>query len=396
MKILIVSQYYYPERNSISDIAEGLSKLGHQVSVLTGKPNYGFKKILPEYKKVKYETRNGVEIFRVNLYPRKDSRLSIYRNYLSFHRNAKRFARHFKQEFDIVLSISMSPVTLIAPAILYSKKHKVPHVLYCEDLWPESTVATGAVRKGSLTYKILYKWSKSLYEKCNDIIISSPSFKEYFNDVLNIKDKTFNYINQPIIESTKDAEPHKYDGGYNFVYAGNIAKLQLTDVLVDAFKLINDKNYKLHLMGMGALVDNIKERIAAEHLEDKVFYHGALPIEQAEAFYKNADALIVPLKNVGYVGKTIPNKAIQYLKYSKPIVCISEGDAKELLKQVDGSLYSSDKPEDIAKAIKELAALSESKKKSMGQANKKLFNEELATDKIVKKLEKELLRVKSN
>ncbi|MBR0302082.1 MAG: glycosyltransferase, partial [Bacilli bacterium] len=191
MKILMVTQFYYPERFSTTDIAEELVKLGNEVTVLTGKPNYGYGYILKEYKKAKEENINGVRVLRTNLFPRKHSRLSIIRNYLSFHRNAKRKVKSLDDDFDIVLSISLSPVISIAPAIKYAKKHHVPHVLYCQDLWPESTVVTHAVRKNSLVYKILYRWSKSLYEKCDEIIISSPSFKDYFNNVLKISDKKF-------------------------------------------------------------------------------------------------------------------------------------------------------------------------------------------------------------
>ena len=111
MKILLVTQFYYPERFSTTDIAEELVKLGNEVTVLTGKPNYGYGYILKEYKKVKEENINGVKVLRVNLKPRKHSRISIIRNYLSFHRNAKRYVRKLDNDFDIVLSISLSPVT---------------------------------------------------------------------------------------------------------------------------------------------------------------------------------------------------------------------------------------------------------------------------------------------
>ena len=52
-------------------------------------------------------------------------------------------------------------------------------------------------------YKILFKWSKAIYEKCDRIVISSPSFREYFEKELIIKDKVFNVVNQPILNSTK-------------------------------------------------------------------------------------------------------------------------------------------------------------------------------------------------
>lgn len=390
MRILLVSQYYYPERNSVSDLAEGLVKLGHEVSVITGKPNYGFGHILPEYKHVKYEVINGVEIFRVNLSPRKNGRLSVSLNYLSFHRNAKRFARHLKQKFDVVLSVSLSPVISIAPAIVYASKNHIPHVLFCEDLWPESTVVTKAVRMNSIPYKILYKWSVSLYQKCDEIVISSPSFKTYFADVLHIS-KGFPYINQPILLSeSKQINPVIYKNKYNLVYAGNIGKLQLSDRLLEAIKLLKGKDIKLHFMGMGSELAHIQKQIDGEHLEDVVEYHGALPIEQAESYYENANALVVSLKNDGYVGKTIPNKAIQYLKYGKPILAIISGNAKELLNQAGGSLFSSEEPSDIAATMEKIVLLSKKEKQIMGENNAAYFNEYLSVDKIAKKLELEL------
>ena len=123
-------------------------------------------------------------------------------------------------------------------------------------------------------------------------------------------------------------------------------------------------------------------------------YEGALPIEKAESYYVNADALIVSLKNEGYVGKTIPNKAIQYLKYKKPLVGVIQGDAKELLEAANGALFASEEPEDIARAIKEIVHLDEKKKAQMGENNFKYFNDNLSVEKLVKKLETELVNLK--
>lgn len=391
MKILIVSQYYYPERNSVNDIAEGFVKLGHDVSVVTGKPNYGFDGMLPGYEKIKYEVINGVKVHRVKLYPRKKNHLSVSINYLSFHRNAKRFICHFKEQFDIVMSFSLSPVISIAPAIKYAKKHHVPHVLFCEDLWPESTIVTHAVRKDSILYKILYKWSVDLYKKCDKIIVSSPSFIEYFHNVLHITDKEFVYINQPILQSNrKEIAPIKYKDKFNIVYAGNIGSIQLIDKLVEAMTILKDKGIKLHLMGMGAELDKIKAIIKNQHLEELVTYEGALPIEKAEAFYVNADALVVSLKNEGYVGKTIPNKAIQYLKYGRPILGVISGDAKELLTKANGSIFASEDINDIANAIERICNLSKEEKEQLGQNNLNYYLENLEVDKLVLKIENEL------
>ena len=382
----MVTQFYYPERFSTTDIAEELVKLGNEVTVLTGKPNYGYGYILKEYKNVKEENINGVRVLRTNLFPRKHSRLSIIRNYLSFHRNAKRKVRSLDDDFDIVLSISLSPVISIAPAIKYAKKHHVPHVLYCQDLWPESTVVTHAVRKNSLVYKILYRWSKSLYEKCDEIIISSPSFKDYFNNVLKISDKKFPVVYQPILNSKENLEPIVYEKKHNFVYAGNIGTLQLTSELVEAMKLLKRDDSKLYLMGMGTNLEKIKKQIKDEHLEDKAEYVGALPIEKAERYYKNADALIVSLKNEGTVGKTVPNKAIQYMKYGRPLIGVIQGDAKDLLSKAKGTVFANENPQQIASIFEKLCGFSEEEKTHMGTNNMLYFNEFLTAEKLTNQL----------
>ena len=392
MRILLVSQYYYPERFSVTDIAESFVKQGHDVTVLTGRPNYGYQKILDEYKHVKYEEINGVKVHRVSVKPRKFSRISIIKNYFSFNINGKRFARHFKEEFDVVLSISLSPVISISPALVFAKKHSIPCVLYCQDLWPESTLVTHAVRKGSLTYKILFKWSKSIYSKCNRIVISSPSFREYFEKELNIKDKVFNVVNQPILNSTKHNEPINYENKHNLVYAGNIGKLQLTDLLVEAMKFVETSDVKLHLMGMGSELSQIKDKITKENLQDKVIYEGAYPIEKAEAYYVNADALIVSLKNEGYVGKTIPNKAIQYMKYGRPLLVVAKGDTYETLSIAKGSIFASEDAHDVARAIDEIFNLKE--KDQFGLNNKKYFEENFTTEKLTQLLVDELTSAK--
>ena len=394
MRILLVSQYYYPERFSVTDIAEQLVKEGNEVTVLTGKPNYGLHQIIPEYKKVKYEEINGVKIHRVNLRARKLSRLSIIRNYLSFHRNAKRKVNKLGNDFDIVFTISLSPVISIAPGIKYARKHKIPCVLYCQDLWPESTVVTGAVRKNSLMYKALYKWSVSLYKKCDRIIVSSPSFKDYFVNELHIGDKGFKTIYQPTLLSNKKSEQHVYEKKHNLVYAGNIGKIQLVDELVSAMSLLKDKDTKLYLMGMGSLLPHILERIEKENLQDVVEYVGALPIEKAESYYWNADALIIPLKESGTVGKTIPNKAIQYMKYARPLLGVIKGDAKELLSKANGSIFADENPESIADAIEQIISLNDKEKTQMGLNNKSYFESYLTTEELTKQINQELIDVK--
>lgn len=397
MKILVVCQFYYPERFTVSDICAELVSLGHDVSVVTGKPNYCYNEIIPAYRKVKYEIIDGVKVHRVNLYPRKQSRLSIIRNYLSFHRNAKAFMRRFNEQFDVVLSVSLSPVISIAPAVLYAKKHKVKHVLHCLDLWPESTVVTGAVKKDSPMYKMLFRWSRNLYLACDKIMVSSPSFADYFKEVLHIIDKPFPYVPQPSLGVHENLPPATFKKKYNFVYVGNIGTLQLIDEIAEAGKIIGTRgDVEVHLAGMGLQSENLKKYIADNSLKDIVTYYGPLPLEKAVTLYANADALIVPLKEGGTVGKTIPNKLVQYLKYGRPIIGSLSGDGRDVLVKTKGAVLADQNAESIANAMETIIDLPADKKEEMGRQNKLYYEEHFEIRRVAQLIERELLDTKNS
>ena len=143
---------------------------------------------------------------------------------------------------------------------------------------------------------------------------------------------------------------------------------------------------------MGSELNQIKEKIEKENLQDKVVYEGAYPIEKAEAYYVNADALIVSLKDEGYVGRTIPNKAIQYMKYGRPLLVVAKGDTKEILSRAKGSVFAEEDPKDIAKKIDEICDLKE--KDLLGLNNKKYFEENFTTERLTHLLLDELISAK--
>ena len=369
MKILIVCQFYYPENFVISKIAESLLSYGHDVTVLTGKPNYGYGEIIPEYKNVKYEEINGVKVHRVNLYPRKKSRLSIIRNYLSFWSNSKKWVRNCKEKYDIVYSMSLSPVTILSAGNLYKKLHKVKHVVHCVDLWPESTLITHAVKKDSLVYKILYKWSKSLYSKADKILIGSPSFKTYFDKVLNLRTDHISFVPQPSLIEDVNVETKDLGEGFNILYCGNLGIIQLINLIPESMKIVKDKSIKFHVIGMGPKTDELKSLIEKYSLQDTVIYHGPIPAKKAATYFKGADALYISLKAEGYVGNTIPNKLMMSMVYGKPIIGVVGGDAKEAIISSNGGVVASEDPLEIAKAIEHVASLDEQTRKKLGINN---------------------------
>ncbi len=391
MKILAICQYYYPENIVFTNVCEQLVKEGNDVTVLTGKPNYGYGQIIPEYKKVKYEEINGVKVHRVNLKARKKSRLSIINNYLSFWRSSKRWVRHCKEQFDIVYSMSLSPVTILSAGNLYKKKHHVKHVVHCVDLWPESVLVTHAVRKNSLTYKILYKWSRDLYKNVDHVIFGSPSYGEYFKKVLKLEKKT-SFVALPSLVEKADVEPVKLDGKVNLLYCGNLGLIQLINLIPESMNLVKDKEIKFHVIGMGPKTEELQSLIKQYKLEDTVIYHGPIPAKKAAAYFEAADILYVSLKGEGYVGKTIPNKLVMSMAFGKPIIGVLDGDGKMVLNESKGSFVAQPDKTSISVAIEKMASLSDEERKRLGKLNRAYFEDHFSLEKTGQSINEILLQ----
>ncbi len=374
VKILVVTPHYYPEGFSITPICESWAKQGHDVFVVTNRPNYGYGRILKEYRRVQDETINGVRVHRCFLFARKKSRLSIIANYLSFYVSSSLYLSSLKEDFDVVYSFSLSPIIAVSGANKYKKRHHVPHYLHCLDLWPESVLATRAMKKRSLGYRLLYHWSKSIYSKADEIMVSSPSFETYFREELKLKDVPIAYVPQPAFLSPQEGEDIIYCTPNNFLYAGNIGSLQLVENLVLGFSLLFEGEATLHIIGMGSRKEAVESLIKEKRLEGRVIYHGPLPRKQTSRYYGNCAGIIVSLKDEGYAGKTIPNKLISSLCFGKPIFALIGGDGRKLLEKTGGAFFGEgNTPEEIAEGIRAFLALSEERKKEMGRKNLSYF-----------------------
>jgi glycosyltransferase involved in cell wall biosynthesis len=388
MRILVLCQYYYPENVVITPICEALVHEGNDVDVVTGKPNYGFGHILSGYENIKDEVINGVHIHRVNLIARKKSRISLIRNYLSFWRNSKHYLRHLHEEYDLVYSMSMSPLISVEGGGIYAKIHRKPHVIHCLDLWPESAVIAGKVRKNSLFYKILYHWSRKIYSSADEVLISSPSFASYFSEVLKLPEKKVLFVPQPPLVNPLPPKGLVYSKPYNLVYAGNVGNLQLVENYVKACAFLKSRDdFQFHIVGSGARLNVVLKLIQENKLQDIVVYHPTVPASEVPSFFTNATALLVPLADTSSpVSKTIPNKLISSLAYGRPILASIGGDGKKVLESAGGSLFASEEPKEIAGTIEKMLSLSAEERLAMGQANKAYFDQNFDFNKVMGQL----------
>ena len=389
MKVLIVCQYYFPENFIITRIAEQMVLDGYEVHVLTGKPNYGYGYILPAYKNISEEVVNGVNVHRVNLYPRKQSRLSIIRNYLSFWKNSKKWVRKTKLEFDYVYSMSLSPVTICSAGNLYARKHNVKHIIHCLDLWPESVLVTHAVRQKSLIYKILFKWSRGIYGGADKILISSPSFKQYFEKTLKLPTKNIHYVPQCSLVEDSDIAAFDYGSGTHILYCGNLGLIQQIPLIIEAMDLLRDKDIYFHVIGMGPMSNYLINEIKERRLENKIIYHGPIVAKLASAYFKRADALYVSLKGEGTVGKTIPSKLLMSMAFGRPIVGVIQGDGKDILEDSGGAFLADENPESVKNALLAISNLSTKEKTRLGLLNKFYYESHFSLRTVTDLIEKE-------
>ncbi len=142
MKILIVSQYFWPENFRINDLAIGLSDEGHDVSVITGMPNYPTGGFFKGYSILgpKFEFYKKIKVYRAILFPRGGGgKIRLFLNYFSFAFFASiRILFLSNNKYDIIFVHEPSPITVGLPAIILKKIKKIPIVFWVMDLLPES------------------------------------------------------------------------------------------------------------------------------------------------------------------------------------------------------------------------------------------------------------------
>ena len=334
MKILIVSQYYYPEQFQINEIAPELVKRGHDVTVLTGLPNYPKGEIYPGYEKgqKRKEVINGVKVIRVEEHPRKTGGKNLILNYMSFYKNGLAAAKKLKNDYDVVLCYQLSPVTMLKPAVVYAKKNKKPLLTYCLDIWPESA-------KDHLNIPVVYSaitaLSQSLYRACDHISVTSRPFIDYFEKVIGFDRNKMSYIPQHADMSMLDIDFTTPDNDVaDFMYAGNMGKGQTLDVIIKATAELKDRNdFIVHMVGDGSRRAELEELTRQLGVEDKVIFYGNQSRDAMPDFYKKADALLITLRGNNAVGNTMPGKLQMYMTTGKPILGAINGAANEVIKE---------------------------------------------------------------
>ena len=383
MKILLVTQYFWPENFRINDLALELKSRGHEVTVLTGKPNYPEGRFFDGYgffSKSK-ESFYDIPIFRVPILPRKNgSGVHLALNYLSFAFFSSIFALFHRKKYDTSFVFAISPITMVFPAIVHKKWHGTKIGLWVQDLWPESVVAAGKF-ESKFVYNRLTRMVKYIYRQTDKIFISSkgfaPSILEKCND-----DTKIHYLPNwaEDIFLVSDIKKEKYKNqipeGFIIMFAGNIGEAQDIDhVLKAAIETKKDKMIKWVFVGEGRKKKWLEEQIQTYDLIDTVLLLGRYPLEEMPHLYIHADLLLVSLKDEEIFNLTVPAKTQSYMAFGKPIVAMLNGEGASVIQEAQcGITVPAGDYKTLAKKICDVKLMDQERLQQMG-ANGKQFYE---------------------
>ena len=399
MKILAVSQYYWPEPFNVSDICEELAKRGHEITVLTGIPNYPEGRVYPGYESGnrRIEEKNGVKILRSWLLPRRTGAINRLLNYESFSRAASRRTRQLSNDFDVVLAFEISPVMSANPAIAYCKKNKTPLLLYVIDIWPECLLS-GGIKRDSFIYNHYKKVSTRIYSEGDVIAVTSPSFKTYISRLLN---REINVVNLPqyaedIFKVDQAEKPNQYKSdSINLTFAGNIGAAQSVETIVKAANLVKaHKNIAFHIVGYGSELENCK-KLAASFGLTNVIFHGRQPLHQMPNYHFVSDAMVATFSNSPMLAYTLPRKIQSYMAAGRPIIGSVAGEAKSVIEEAGCGLYCD--PEDyeaLAQKCIEFSKMPKEQREQMGKLAKKYYEEHFSRKVFFEILEAQLNNLK--
>ena len=333
MKILAICQYYYPENFQINDICEQLVHDGNEVTVITGLPNYPSGIIPCEYKhgQNRDEMINGVRVIRCFEIARRKGIVGLAVNYLSYCISATFKANKLTGDFDIVFVYQLSPVLMAIPGIKYAHKNKIPLLLYCCDLWPESMKLI-IKEEHNFLFQVIKKISTSIYTACNRILTQSTSFIPYMEHVHSIPHNKLAYLPAFASEDYLKIAPTSGTGTINFVFLGNIGIAQNVEGIIDAVAGLSDlEGFLVHIVGDGSNLENVMRKVSNLGLDNNIRFYGRRPVKEMPYFYKLADACIVSLNADNLTGLTLPSKVQGYMAAGKPIIGMIDGSAREVI-----------------------------------------------------------------
>ena len=390
MRILLLTQLFQPEPNHLKGLAfaQELLKQGHEVEVLTGFPNYPGGRLYPGYRMRLFQREKigGVDILRIPSFLSHDrSGLRRLLSYVSFALSAACWGV-FKVRRPDVVHVYQGAATLALPAMILRVLRGAPYVLDVQDLWPESVTGSGMLRV-PFGEALLSVWCRLTYKLAARIVVLSPGYKLAIagrGAPANKIEVVYNWCDEtqcvaPVLHS-KSRSAFLSEDKFNVVYAGNMGKLQALEAVLHAAEILKDDvpGVQFVLVGDGVELARLREMVSTLKLAN-VRFVPRQDSEQIGAILKQADLLLVHLRDtpLGRVG--IPQKTQAYLAAGRPILMAMKGDGAELVVHAHAGLSCEpEQPESIAAAIRAIVNMPSAERSAMAERARRLYEAELS------------------
>ena len=357
IKVLIVSQYFYPENFRINDIAKYLKYKKYEVDIFTSHPDYPNKNIFKKnyQKKEKNLKFENCRVYRIPTIKRKSgSPLNLLMNYFSFVFMGLILSRGIlkNKNYDFIFTFGTSPITVALVSNYIAKIKKAKSILWLLDLWPEIIGDLKNSRK-NIFYYAAKLVSKNIYKNTDCILVQSKSFEKQLKKYTKNSKIIYFPAWAETLKKTKKNNLVK-NNNLKIVFTGNIGEAQNFEKVMVAAKELKNDNLEWIIVGGGRYLENIKKRIFENNINN---FHilGYKNVKEVYKYHKLADILLLPLKGSKYISKTIPGKLQTYLASNKFILGFANGDsAKEILRSKAGIIVDPNRPDILVKKIRYL------------------------------------------
>jgi glycosyltransferase involved in cell wall biosynthesis len=395
VRILVISQHFWPESFRINELVSSLVMRGIEVDVMTGKPNYPEGNIFTGYRAAgcSIEVWRGARLHRVPIVPRgQKSAHRLVMNYLSFVFTGIIFGTWMlrRAKPDVIFVYATSPILQALPALFLARLKGCPVVLWVQDLWPESLSATGYIRSGWIL-RMVARAVCFIYKRSDLILLSSRSFEHsvqlYAPDQIAVY-----YPNSvdiscygPNVSPRFDLEALKT--GFTVVFAGNVGIAQSVETIIEAADKLRDLEVvRFLIFGSGSRLDWMKAEINRRQLHN-VFLAGRYPAEAMPCLLTQAKVLLVTLADQAIFAKTVPIKVQTYMAVGRPIIgCLNGEGAQLILDAGAGVVMAAEDAVGLANAVRYLYNLPSDELEAMGASGKRYFREHFDHEMLVDRL----------
>ena len=397
MRILVVSQYFWPENFRINDLVAELVARGHVVTVLTGWPNYPDGQVFPDFRADPraFDSFAGANVVRVPLLPRGKGGLRLALNFFTFALSGSLLGawKLRGRPFDAIFVFEVSPVTVGLPAIVQRWLKKAPIAFWVLDLWPETLEAIGVLRS-KRGLGLVAQLVRFIYRRCDLLLAQSRSFIPQIRKYSGATEVRYFPQWAEAVHDAGEAPPAPevplQPGAFTIVFTGNIGDAQDFPTVLDAAGRLKAQAPQVRwvIVGDGRMAGWVRDEVQRRGLQARVLLAGRFPVERMPSFYRHADALLVSLKPEPIFAMTLPGKLQSYLAAGLPILAMLDGEGAQVVTEaVAGVAARAGDAQGLADAVLRLAALPHEERAAMGQRGRQLGAIEFDRGRQIDKLE---------